>query len=86
MPRMVRGKSDSETGGPWDTRLHGPPFFRASVPEPAKPVDLSRHLGRWYEIARYDSSFERDCEGVAAEYSLRQPPPVCAMLRLPALP
>ena len=47
------------------------PVGNPSVPEPAKPVDLSRYLGRWYEVARYDSSFERDCEGVMAEYSLR---------------
>jgi apolipoprotein D and lipocalin family protein len=47
------------------------PIGNPRVPEPAKPVDISRYLGRWYEIARYDSSFERDCEGVAAEYSLR---------------
>lgn len=47
------------------------PVGNLSVPEPAKPVDLSSYLGRWYEIARYDSSFERDCEGVTAEYSLR---------------
>jgi apolipoprotein D and lipocalin family protein len=47
------------------------PVGNRSVPEPAKPLDLSRYLGRWYEIARYDSSFERDCEGVTSEYSLR---------------
>ena len=47
------------------------PVGNPRVPEPAKPVDLSRYVGRWYEIARYDSSFERDCEGVTAEYSLR---------------
>ena len=47
------------------------PVGNPSVPEPAKPVDLSRYLGRWYEIARYDSSFERDCEGVTAEYGAR---------------
>jgi len=47
------------------------PVGNPSVPGPAKPVDLSRYLGRWYEIARYDSSFERDCEGVTADYSLR---------------
>jgi apolipoprotein D and lipocalin family protein len=41
------------------------------VPEPIKPVDLNRYLGRWYEIARYDASFERGCEGVTAEYALR---------------
>ena len=40
-------------------------------PVPAKPVDLSRYLGRWYEFARYDSWFEHNDEGVTAEYSLR---------------
>ena len=32
-------------------------------------VDLDRYLGRWYEIARYDHSFERDCTAVTATYS-----------------
>lgn len=41
------------------------------VPEPAKPVDVQRYLGLWYEIARYDSWFERNCEAATAEYSLR---------------
>ncbi|WP_420996765.1 lipocalin family protein [Cupriavidus sp. 30B13] len=41
-----------------------------NVPEPAREVDLQRYLGRWYEIARYDSSFERGCEAVTADYSL----------------
>ena len=40
-------------------------------PVPAKAVDLSRYLGRWYEFARYDSWFEHHDEGVTAEYSLR---------------
>jgi len=47
------------------------PVGNARVPEPAKPVDLERYLGRWYEIARYDNSFERGCEAATAEYSLR---------------
>jgi apolipoprotein D and lipocalin family protein len=41
------------------------------APEPAKPVDLHRYLGLWYEIARYDASFERGCEAATAEYALR---------------
>lgn len=41
------------------------------VPQPAKPVDLELYLGRWYELARYDMVFERGCEGVTADYSLR---------------
>lgn len=44
---------------------------QAAVPQPAKPVDLTLYLGRWYELARYDMIFERGCEGVTAEYSLR---------------
>lgn len=44
------------------------------VPEGVKPVDdftLDRYLGRWYEIARLDHSFERGLSRVTAEYSLR---------------
>ena len=33
--------------------------------------DLSRYLGKWYEIARFDHSFERGMQNVTAEYSLR---------------
>ncbi|NWG72126.1 MAG: lipocalin family protein [Parvularculaceae bacterium] len=50
-----------------------PPVNRdRSVPlTTASSVEIDRYLGRWYEIARYDSSFERNCEGVTADYSLR---------------
>ncbi|MEZ0604153.1 lipocalin family protein [Paraburkholderia sp. IW21] len=43
----------------------------ARVPEPAKPVDLSRYAGRWYELARYENGFERNCEAVTADYAAR---------------
>lgn len=46
------------------------PIGNRSVPEPAKSVDLQRYLGRWYEIARYEQSFQKGCEGVTADYSL----------------
>lgn len=36
-----------------------------------KELDLQRYLGTWYEIARYDHSFERGLVGVTANYSLR---------------
>lgn len=49
----------------------GGPVGNKAVPEPAKPVDLSLYLGRWYEIARYEASFQRGCEAVTADYSLR---------------
>lgn len=41
-----------------------------SVPPPAKRVSLERYLGRWFEIARYEQSFQKGCEGVTADYSL----------------
>lgn len=43
-------------------------------PELVKPVSnfqLDRYLGKWYEIARLDHSFERGLSRVSAEYSLR---------------
>ena len=47
------------------------PVGNRAVPEPGKPVDLQRYLGRWYEIARYEQRFQKGCEGVTADYSLR---------------
>lgn len=44
------------------------------MPENIKPVenfDIARYLGKWYEIARLDHSFERGLSRVSAEYSLR---------------
>lgn len=44
------------------------------MPEGVSPVDdfdLGRYLGKWYEIARLDHSFERSLERVTAEYSMR---------------
>lgn len=39
---------------------------------PVQNFDLDRYLGKWYEIARLDHSFERGLEEVTAEYSLRE--------------
>ena len=33
-------------------------------------IDLRRYMGRWYEIARFDHSFERNMEQCEAYYSL----------------
>lgn len=38
---------------------------------PVENFEIDRYLGRWYEIARLDHSFERGLEQVSAEYSLR---------------
>ena len=39
--------------------------------KPIKDFELEKYLGKWYEIARLDHSFERGLEKVTAEYSLR---------------
>lgn len=46
------------------------PVGNAAVPQPSKPVELNRYLGRWYELARYEAGFQKDCEAVTADYSL----------------
>ena len=33
-------------------------------------VELNKYLGSWYEIARYEHFFERDCKNVTANYSM----------------
>lgn len=46
----------------------------SSLPKGVEPVtgfEANRYLGKWYEIARLDHSFERDMNNVTAEYSLR---------------
>lgn len=40
--------------------------------EAVASVDVERYMGLWYEIARYPTSFQKDCEGTTAEYSLRE--------------
>ncbi|MDE1222512.1 lipocalin family protein [Vibrio aestuarianus] len=45
------------------------------MPDSVKPVanfELDNYLGKWYEIARLDHSFERGLTQVTAEYSLRR--------------
>ena len=39
---------------------------------PVKPFNVERYLGKWYEIARLDHSFERDLERVTANYKLKE--------------
>ena len=44
------------------------------LPEDVVPVesfDTARYLGKWYEIARLDHSFERGLDHVTAEYTMR---------------
>jgi apolipoprotein D and lipocalin family protein len=32
--------------------------------ETVKNVDLQKYLGKWYEIARFEQGFQKDCEAV----------------------
>ena len=44
------------------------------LPDNVKPVEnfqVERYLGKWYEIARLDHSFERGLNQITADYSLR---------------
>ncbi len=44
------------------------------MPESVKPVEnfeLNKYLGKWYEVARLDHSFERGLTQVSANYSLK---------------
>ncbi len=38
--------------------------------ETVAEFELERYLGQWYEVARFDTSFERDLIKVTADYSL----------------
>lgn len=39
---------------------------------PVQDFELNRYLGKWYEIARLDHSFERGLDKVTAHYSIRE--------------
>ena len=45
------------------------------IPEGIQPIsnfELEQYLGKWYEIARLDHSFERGMQMVTATYSIRE--------------
>jgi len=52
-------------------------FVMACASAPSMPlevvpsVDLSRYVGKWYEIAGFPTWFQRGCSGSTAFYSLR---------------
>lgn len=52
--------------GPSGRATDAPPL------EAVASVDVPRYMGLWYEIARYPTSFQKDCEGTTAEYTLRE--------------
>jgi apolipoprotein D and lipocalin family protein len=53
------------------SRSTRPPVINPKVPQPATPVDLTRYLGKWYELARHENRFQKGLDAVTAEYSLR---------------
>ncbi|MFG1499480.1 lipocalin family protein [Halobacteriovorax sp. XZX-3] len=47
-------------------------FSGSSLPlDTVDYVDLQSYLGKWYEIARFEQSFQKGCAAVTANYSLR---------------
>ena len=40
--------------------------------EPVMDFEIERYMGKWYEIARLDHSFERGLSQVSAEYMLQE--------------
>lgn len=50
-------------------------FSCATIPQNAEAVksfDKDKYLGKWYEIARFDFTFERNLNNTTAEYSLNK--------------
>lgn len=52
------------------SRATRPPVINPKVPQPAKPVDIERYAGKWFEIARHENRFQKGMDAVTAEYSL----------------
>ena len=47
------------------------PLYADAPLETVPYVDLERYTGDWYEIARFDSRFQRNCTASKANYSFR---------------
>ena len=69
--KIAAGVAAAAIGGAFIySRSTRPPVINPEVPEPAKPVDLARYLGKWFELARHENRFEKGLDAVTAEYSL----------------
>lgn len=42
---------------------------QASAPQPTKPIDIDRFMGRWYEIARTPNPNQKDCWAATMEWA-----------------
>lgn len=40
--------------------------------ETVKEVDIQKYSGKWYEIANYPNSFQKNCTATTAEYTLTE--------------
>lgn len=40
--------------------------------KPADKIDLSKYLGKWYEVASFPFIFQRGCSNTTAEYSMKE--------------
>lgn len=70
--KILGGVAAVAVGGAFAySRATRPPVINPKVPEPAKPVDLDRYLGVWFELARHENRFEKGLDAVTAEYALR---------------
>ncbi len=43
--------------------------LRAAAPAETAPLDLEKFQGRWFEIARFDTFFQKGCVGTTSTYS-----------------
>jgi apolipoprotein D and lipocalin family protein len=69
--RLAAGAAAAAIGGAVIyTRATRPPVINPKVPDPARPVDLDRYLGKWFELARHENRFEKGLDAVTAEYAL----------------
>ena len=41
----------------------------AGAPEPASRVELTKMIGRWYEVARTPNAMQKDCEAATADWT-----------------
>ena len=50
--------------------LFGFSAFASTPLQTVDRIDINKYMGKWYEIARYENSFQRKCGGTTAEYKL----------------
>ncbi len=42
--------------------------------ETERAIDIKKYMGLWYEYARYDNEFQKECLGTTAKYKLKKAP------------